>query len=110
MLAHAGRAHLLAGDLPAARTQLEDALQIARARAWAGVTAAPPALLLAWRAGDPRAQVWYDEALATASDPECGHWRVTCASWPDQGPPGITQRRRHQNPAVVLNSHRTRES
>jgi len=150
MLAHAGRAHLLAGDLPAARRQLEDALQIARARAWAGVTAAPLALLghaavaegdldaardlleqafaracqvadpcwetwaahglglraaaagdeasalshladaitrsrprrgghlwshvwaltdaipLARRAGDPRAQVWYDEALATA--------------------------------------------
>ena len=150
MLAHAGRAHLMAGDLPAARTHLEDALQIARARAWAGVTAAPLALLghlaiaegdldaahelleqafaracqiadpcwetwaahglglraaaageeasalshladaitrsrpqrgghlwsrvwaltdavpLARRAGDPRAQVWYDEALATA--------------------------------------------
>jgi len=45
MLAHAGRAHLLAGDLQAARTQLEDGLQIARARAWAGVTAAPLALL-----------------------------------------------------------------
>jgi DNA-binding SARP family transcriptional activator len=45
MLAHAGRAHLLAGDLPAARTQLEDALHIARARAWAGVSAAPLALL-----------------------------------------------------------------
>ena len=45
MLAHAGRAHLLAGDLPAARTHLQDALQIARARAWAGVTAAPLALL-----------------------------------------------------------------
>jgi len=45
MLAHAGRAHLLAADLPAARRQLEEALQIARARAWAGVTAAPLALL-----------------------------------------------------------------
>jgi len=45
MLAHAGRARLLAGDLPAARTHLQDALQIARARAWAGVTAAPLALL-----------------------------------------------------------------
>jgi tetratricopeptide (TPR) repeat protein len=43
--AHTGRAHLHAGDLQAARTQLEDALQIARARAWAGVTAAPLALL-----------------------------------------------------------------
>jgi DNA-binding SARP family transcriptional activator len=45
MLTHTGRAHLLAGDLQAARTQLEDGLQIARARAWAGVTAAPLALL-----------------------------------------------------------------
>jgi hypothetical protein len=45
MLAHTGRAYLLAGDLQAARTQLEDGLQIARARAWAGVTAAPLALL-----------------------------------------------------------------
>jgi hypothetical protein len=45
MLAHTGRAHLLAGDLPAARTHLENALHIARARAWAGVTAAPLALL-----------------------------------------------------------------
>ena len=34
MLAHAGRANLLAGDLQTARTQLEEALQIARARAW----------------------------------------------------------------------------
>ena len=42
MLAHAGRAHLLAGDLPAARAHLEDGLQIA----WA--------------------QSWYDEALTTA--------------------------------------------
>ena len=45
MLAHAGRANLLAGDLQTARTQLEEALQIARARAWAGVTAAPLSLL-----------------------------------------------------------------
>jgi tetratricopeptide (TPR) repeat protein len=45
MLAHTGRAHLLAGDLPAARTHLEEALHIARARAWVGVTAAPLALL-----------------------------------------------------------------
>jgi len=36
MLAHAGRARLLAGDLPAARAHLQDALRIARARAWAG--------------------------------------------------------------------------
>ena len=48
MLAHAGRAHLLAGELPAARAQLEDAVPLAR------------------RADDPRAQSWHDEALATA--------------------------------------------
>jgi tetratricopeptide (TPR) repeat protein len=45
MLAHAGRACLLAGDLPTARAHLRDALQVARARVWAGVTAAPLALL-----------------------------------------------------------------
>jgi tetratricopeptide (TPR) repeat protein len=45
MLAHAGRARLLAGDLPAARGHLEDSLHIARTRAWAGVTAAPLGLL-----------------------------------------------------------------
>ena len=45
MLAHTGRAHLLAGDLQAARRHLEHSLQIARTRAWAGVTAAPLALL-----------------------------------------------------------------
>jgi hypothetical protein len=45
MLAHTGRAHLLAGDLQAARRRLEHSLQIARTRAWAGVTAAPLALL-----------------------------------------------------------------
>ena len=45
MLSHAGRACLLAGDLPAARGHLEQALQIAQTRSWAGVTAAPLALL-----------------------------------------------------------------
>jgi hypothetical protein len=45
MLSHAGRACLLAGDLPAARGHLDQALQIAQTRSWAGVTAAPLALL-----------------------------------------------------------------
>jgi len=45
MLTHAGRACLLAGDLPAARGHLDQALQMAQTRSWAGVTAAPLALL-----------------------------------------------------------------
>jgi DNA-binding SARP family transcriptional activator len=45
MLSHAGRACLLAGDFPAARGHLDQALQIAQTRSWAGVTAAPLALL-----------------------------------------------------------------
>jgi len=45
MLAHAGRAYLLAGDHGAARRCLQDSLDLARSRAWAGVTAAPLALL-----------------------------------------------------------------
>jgi tetratricopeptide (TPR) repeat protein len=45
MLAHTGRAHLLAGDPTTARRHLHDSLDLARARAWAGVTAAPLALL-----------------------------------------------------------------
>jgi DNA-binding SARP family transcriptional activator len=45
MLAHAGRAYLLAGDRRAARSCLDESLQLARSRAWAGVTAAPLALL-----------------------------------------------------------------
>jgi tetratricopeptide (TPR) repeat protein len=45
MLAHTGRAYLLSGDLNAARRHLADSLRIARDRAWAGVTAAPLALL-----------------------------------------------------------------
>jgi DNA-binding SARP family transcriptional activator len=69
MLAHTGRAHLLAGDLPAARTHLEDALRIARARAWAGVTAAPLALLghVAVAEGDlDAAQELLEQAFARA--------------------------------------------
>ena len=45
MLAHAGRAYLLTGDQGAARRCLQDSLDLARSRAWAGVTAAPLALL-----------------------------------------------------------------
>ena len=45
MLAHAGRACLLAGDFAAARGHLDQALQMAQTRFWAGVTAAPLALL-----------------------------------------------------------------
>ena len=35
MLAHAGRACLLAGDFPAARGHLDQALRIAQTRSWA---------------------------------------------------------------------------
>lgn len=45
MLAHTGRAHLLAGEPSSARRYLEESLDVARSRAWAGVTAAPLALL-----------------------------------------------------------------
>jgi DNA-binding SARP family transcriptional activator len=45
MLTHAGRACLLAGDFAAARGHLDEALHIAQTRSWAGVTAAPLALL-----------------------------------------------------------------
>jgi len=45
MLAHLGRAYLLAGDSGAARGPLEESLALSRSRAWAGVTAAPLALL-----------------------------------------------------------------
>jgi DNA-binding SARP family transcriptional activator len=45
MLAHTGRAYLLVGDHAAARRCLQDSLNLARSRAWAGVTAAPLALL-----------------------------------------------------------------
>jgi hypothetical protein len=95
MLSHLGRAHLLAYDLDAARRHLREALSIAETRAWAGVTAAPLALLghaadaihrsrpergghlwshvwaltdastLASLFADARAATWHDEALAT---------------------------------------------
>jgi len=80
MLAHTGRAHLLAGDLQAARNHLEDALDIARARAWAGVTAAPLALLghLAITEGDlDAARELLEQAFARAcqiSDPCWETW------------------------------------
>jgi DNA-binding SARP family transcriptional activator len=69
MLTHAGRACLLAGDLPAARGHLDQALQIAQTRSWAGVTAAPLALLghVAVATGDlVAARDLLEEALARA--------------------------------------------
>src|SRR5215469_4143017 len=69
MLTHAGRACLLAGDLPAARGHLDQALQIAQTRSWAGVTAAPLALLghVAVATGDlVTARDLLEEALARA--------------------------------------------
>src|SRR5215469_1401934 len=69
MLTHAGRACLLAGDLPMARGHLDQALQIAQTRSWAGVTAAPLALLghVAVATGDlVTARDLLEEALARA--------------------------------------------
>src|SRR5499427_5357638 len=69
MLTHAGRAGLLAGDLPAARGHLDQALQIAHTRSWAGVTAAPLGLLghVAVATGDlAAARDLLEEALARA--------------------------------------------
>jgi len=69
MLSHAGRACLLAGDFPAARGHLGQALQIAQTRSWAGVTAAPLALLghVAVATGDlVSARDLLEEALARA--------------------------------------------
>ena len=69
MLSHAGRACLLAGDFPAARGYLGQALQIAQTRSWAGVTAAPLALLghAAVATGDlVAARDLLEEALARA--------------------------------------------
>src|SRR5499427_2458089 len=69
MSTHAGRAGLLAGDFPAARGHLDQALQIARTRSWAGVTAAPLALLghVAVATGDlAAARDLLEEALARA--------------------------------------------
>jgi tetratricopeptide (TPR) repeat protein len=67
MLTHAGRAGLLAGNFSAARLHLDQALQIAQTRAWAGVTAAPLALLghVAMATGDlVTARDLLEEALA----------------------------------------------
>ncbi len=69
MLTHAGRACLLAGDFPAARGHLDQALQIAQTRSWAGVTAAPLGLLghVAVATGDlVTARDLLEEALARA--------------------------------------------
>jgi DNA-binding SARP family transcriptional activator len=69
MLSHAGRACLLAGDFPAARGHLDQALQLAQTRSWAGVTAAPLALLghVAVATGDlVSARDLLEEALARA--------------------------------------------
>jgi len=69
MLTHTGRACLLAGDFPAARGYLDQALQIAQTRSWAGVTAAPLALLghVAVATGDlVTAHDLLEEALARA--------------------------------------------
>jgi len=69
MLSHAGRAGLLAGDFAAARGHLGQALQIAQTRSWAGVTAAPLALLghVAVATGDlVTARGLLEEALARA--------------------------------------------
>jgi DNA-binding SARP family transcriptional activator len=69
MLTHAGRACLLAGDLPGARGHLDRALQIAQTRSWAGVTAAPLGLLghVAVATGDlVPAYDLLEEALARA--------------------------------------------
>jgi tetratricopeptide (TPR) repeat protein len=70
MLSHLGRAHLLGDDLDAARRHLHEALSIAETRAWAGVTAAPLALLghVAVRAGElDSAHELLEDALARAS-------------------------------------------
>jgi DNA-binding SARP family transcriptional activator len=70
MLSHLGRAYLLANDLDAARRHLHEALGIAETRAWAGVTAAPLALLghAAVRAGElDHAHQLLEDALARAS-------------------------------------------
>src|SRR5215475_16150162 len=82
MLSHAGRACLLAGDLPAARGHLDQALQIARTRSWAGVTAAPLALLghLAVATGDlMTAGDLLEEALARACQVADPCWETWAA-------------------------------
>jgi tetratricopeptide (TPR) repeat protein len=69
MLTHTGRACLLAGDFPAARGYLDQALQIAQTRSWASVTAAQLAMLghVAVATGDlEAAHDLLEEALARA--------------------------------------------
>ena len=82
MLTHAGRAGLLAGDFPAARGHLDQALQIARTRSWAGVTAAPLALLghVAVATGDlVTARDLLEEALARACQVADPCWETWAA-------------------------------
>ena len=82
MLTHAGRACLLAGDFPAARAHLDQALQIAQTRSWAGVTAAPLALLghLAVATGDlVTARDLLEEALARACQVADPCWETWAA-------------------------------
>jgi DNA-binding SARP family transcriptional activator len=82
MLAHAGRAHLLAGDLTAARTRLDRSLHVARTRAWAGLTAAPLALQghAALAAGDlDTAQALLDEAFTRACQVADPCWETWAA-------------------------------
>jgi DNA-binding SARP family transcriptional activator len=82
MLSHVGRAHLLADNLAAARRYLQEALQIAETRAWAGVTAAPLALLghAAVRAGElDAAHELLEDALARASQVGDPCWETWAA-------------------------------
>jgi DNA-binding SARP family transcriptional activator len=82
MLSHAGRACLLAGDFPAARGHLDQALRIAQTRSWAGVTAAPLALLghVAVATGDlTAAHDLLEEALARACQVADPCWEAWAA-------------------------------
>jgi DNA-binding SARP family transcriptional activator len=82
MLTHAGRAGLLAGDLSAARGHLDQALQIAQTRSWAGVTAAPLALLghVAVATGDlAAARDLLEEAFARACQVADPCWETWAA-------------------------------
>jgi DNA-binding SARP family transcriptional activator len=82
MLSHLGRAHLLADDLDAARCHLHAALSIAETRAWAGVTAAPLALLghAAVRVGElDSAHELLEDALARATQIADPCWETWAA-------------------------------
>ena len=82
MLTHAGRASLLARDFSAARGHLDQALQIAQTRSWAGVTAAPLALLghVAVATGDlVTARDLLEEALARACQAADPCWETWAA-------------------------------